>query len=65
MQIYPYVDIINPRGLFTIKFNRLSDKQNNIKLTNETISKKLIGGRLVHETTTYKCDDTGGCVIHF
>jgi len=24
-----------------------------------------IGGRLVHETTTYRCDDTRGCVMQF
>jgi len=24
-----------------------------------------IGGRLVHETTTYRRDDTGGCVMQF
>jgi len=24
-----------------------------------------IGGRLVHETATYWCDDTRGCVIQF
>jgi len=24
-----------------------------------------IGGRLVHETFTYRCDDTRGCVIQF
>ena len=23
------------------------------------------GGRLVHETTTYRCDDTRGCVMQF
>ena len=25
----------------------------------------FIGGRLMHETATYKCDDTRGCVIQF
>ena len=25
----------------------------------------VIGGRLVHETATYKCDDTRGCVMQF
>jgi len=24
-----------------------------------------IGGRLVHQTATYKCDDTRGCVMQF
>jgi len=24
-----------------------------------------IGGLLVHETATYRCDDTRGCVIQF
>jgi len=24
-----------------------------------------VGGRLVHETATYTCDDTRGCVIQF
>jgi len=24
-----------------------------------------VGGRFVHETTTYRCDDTRGCVMHF
>jgi len=24
-----------------------------------------IGGRPVHETTTYRCDDTRGCVMQF
>ena len=24
-----------------------------------------IGGRLVHETATYTCDDTRGCIIQF
>jgi len=24
-----------------------------------------IGGRLVHETATYRCDDTRGCVMQF
>jgi len=26
---------------------------------------KPIGGRLVHETATYMCDDTRGCVMQF
>jgi len=26
---------------------------------------KIIGGRLVHETPTYKFDDTRGCVMQF
>ena len=25
----------------------------------------LIGGRLVHETATYTCDDTRGCTMQF
>jgi len=24
-----------------------------------------VGGRLVHETATYSCDDTRGCVMQF
>ena len=24
-----------------------------------------VGGRLVHETATYRCDDTRGCVMQF
>ena len=24
-----------------------------------------IGGRLVHQTTAYRCDDTRGCIIQF
>jgi len=24
-----------------------------------------VGSRLVHETATYKCDDTRGCVMQF
>jgi len=24
-----------------------------------------IGGRLVHQTATYRCDDTRGCVMQF
>jgi len=26
---------------------------------------KPVGGRLVHETATYRCDDTKGCVMQF
>ena len=29
------------------------------------ITNSPIGGRLVHETTTYRRDDTRGCVMHF
>jgi len=24
-----------------------------------------VGGRLVHETATYRCDDTGDCIMQF
>jgi len=45
----------------------------NIAINNSKILNKLlqifaagrIGGRLVHETATYTCDDTRGCVMQF
>jgi len=29
------------------------------------VSSHSVGGRPVHGTTTYRCDDTRGCIIQF
>jgi len=47
--------------IFILVFNQL-DAQN---LFYSKFYFTRIGGRLVHETATYRCDDTRGCVMQF